>query len=233
MEEMLDEYIPLVQMVVAQMKRNLSNQTDVDELFSSGMIGLWDASQKFDPTLGIKFETYAVQRIRGAILDGIRAIDHASRTLRKKEKVFREAMEALEQKYLRKPTPHEVSEHLGITLTEYEQTLKQLAFLKQESLDEPVDNEGKDNPIYHQIEDLSFQRQEEWLEAKERKKSLAALIDALPEREKLILSLVYYENLSLTDVSKVLDLHKSRISQLHSQAIKRLRSALVKQGFEW
>jgi RNA polymerase sigma factor FliA len=232
MEKVLDEYIPLVHMVVSQMKKNLSNQADKDELFSSGMIGLWDASQKFDPDLGIKFETYAVQRIRGAILDGLRQSDHVSRSLRRKEKVFYAALEELEQQYLRKPTPKEVSSYLEITVKEYEQTLQQLAFIRQDSLDEPVDDEEKDSHVYQQLEDHYFQKQEEWLEAKELKKSLALLIDALPERERLVLALVYYENLSLTDVSKVLDVHKSRASQLHAQAIKRLRTSAEKQGLQ-
>jgi RNA polymerase sigma factor for flagellar operon FliA len=174
MEEKLEQFIPLVQLVVAQMKKTLSNQVDESELYSSGMTGLWDASQKFDPSQGVKFETYAVQRIRGAILDGIRQTDHVSRTLRKKEKTFREARETLEQFYLRKPTPKEMTEHLGINPEEYERTLMQLSFIKQESLDEPLDNEGKERAVFNRIEDYYFPRQEEYVKAKEKKKDLQA-----------------------------------------------------------
>ncbi len=223
----LEAYIPLVRTVVAQMKKSLSSQADEDELFSFGMTGLWDASRKFDAAQGVKFETYAVQRIRGEILDGLRKSDHISRTLRKKEKTIRQAMEALEQIYLRRPTAQEVSWHLGISIEEYEQTIQQLSFIKQESLDEQRNaDEGNGRDAYQQIEDHYNVKQDEWLEAKERKKRLAVQIDSLPEREKLILALVYYENLSLTEVSRVLGLHKSRISQLHQQAIKRLRTAI-------
>jgi RNA polymerase sigma factor FliA len=231
-EDMLDQYIPLVHTVVAKMKKSLSDQADVDELISYGMTGLWDAAQKFDQAQGVKFETYAVQRIRGGILDGLRQNDHASRTLRKKEKVIKAAVETLEQIYLRKPTPQEVSEHLGISVEEYEQSQIQLSFIKQESLSEQRDGDENTNRA-HQIEDHYQVKQEDWVVAKERKKMLATLIDILPERERLILALIYYENLSLTDVSKVLEVHKSRISQLHQQAIKRLRVAAEKQGFEF
>jgi RNA polymerase sigma factor FliA len=231
-EDVLDQYIPLVHMVVAKMKKGLSDQANVDELISFGLTGLWDAAQKFDSAQGVKFETYAVQRIRGEILDGLRQTDHASRTLRKKDKMIREAVETLEQTYLRKPTPQEVSLYLGMSLEEYEQILLQLSFIYQDSLNEPTDGDEKQN-TFHQLEDNYQIKQEEWVEAKERKKQLALLIDLLPEREKLILALIYFENLSLTDVSKVLDVHKTRVSQLHQQALKRLRLASEKQGLEW
>jgi RNA polymerase sigma factor FliA len=232
-EDVLDQYIPLVHMVVAKMKKGLSDQADEDELISYGLTGLWDAAQKFDNSLGIKFETYAVQRIRGEILDGLRQSDHASRSLRKKDKQIREAVESLEQAYLRKPTSQEVSLYLGISLEEYEQWQLQLSFIKQDSLNVSSADEDDKQKTYHQIEDYNHVKQEEWVEAKERKKLLASLIDQLPEREKLILALVYFENLSLTDVSKVLDVHKSRVSQLHQQALKRLRGASEKVGLEW
>lgn len=229
---MLDQYIPLVHMVVAKMKKGLSDQADEDELISYGMTGLWDAAQRFDESQGVKFETYAVQRIRGEILDGLRQTDHASRTLRKKEKMIRVALEELEQAYLRKPTAQEVSLYLDMSQEEYEQIQIQLSFIKQDSLNEPTDGEDKQKP-HHQLVDHYHVKQEDWVEAKERKRILASLIDLLPERERLILALIYYENLSLTDVSKVLEVHKSRISQLHQQALKRLRMSAEKQGLEW
>jgi RNA polymerase sigma factor FliA len=232
-EDVLDQYIPLVHKVVAQMKQKLSDQADENELFSSGLSGLWEASQSYDSSQGVKFETYASMKIRYAIIDGLRQTDHASRTLRSKEKQLRKAMETLEQSLLRKPTQDEIIAHLGIDSKEYEQLLQQLAFIKQDSLDRPVGDDDENNAYYHQIEDLSAQGHAEILEAKEQKKVLAELIDALPEREKQILSLIYFENLSFTDVSKIFEVHKSRISQLHSQAIKRLRAAAEKKGFSF
>jgi RNA polymerase sigma factor FliA len=229
-EETLNQYIPLVHMVVAKMKKSLSDAADENELFSFGMTGLWDAAKKFDSTQGVKFETYAVQRIRGEILDGLRQTDHASRSLRKKEKMFKEALETLEQELLRKPSSLEMCSYLGMDLDEYEQTLLQLSFIKKETLDAGVSSGDLQSKSYLQIEDHYHVKQEELVLAKERKKTLASLIDQLPEREKLVLALIYYENLSLTDVSKVLEVHKSRISQLHQQAMKRLREAAEKQG---
>ncbi|WP_053365324.1 sigma-70 family RNA polymerase sigma factor [Bacillus sp. FJAT-27245] len=230
-EKELNQYIPLVHMVVSQMKRKLSDKADENELFSFGMTGLWDAGLKYNPGQGVKFETYAVQRIRGEILDGLRQTDHVSRTLRSKEKKIRKAVEDLEQAHLRRPTPMEVSEYLGISMQEYEQTQMQLSFINQESLDEPADRD-EDSPL-RQVEDQTMVRQEEWVETRERKMALASMIDSLPEREKLTLALVYYENLSLTDVSVILGVHKSRASQLHQQAIKRLRKQMEQQGFDW
>lgn len=223
MEKVIEQYIPLVHKVVSQMKRSLSSQAEEGDLISFGMAGLWDAGKKFDPSQGIKFETYAVQRIRGEILDGLRQTDHAPRSLRKKEKTYREAIETLEQTYLRRPTAKEVSEHVGITVKEYEQAQLQLSFIHQDSLDEPKNLE--ENAVIHQIEDQKSIRQDDWLEAKEQRRILAELIDSLPEREKILLSLVYFENLTFTDVSKILGVHKSRISQLHNKAIKTLRDA--------
>ncbi|MBM4764151.1 FliA/WhiG family RNA polymerase sigma factor [Bacillus sp. B15-48] len=229
-DEMFDQYIPLVQKVVAQMKRKLADQADEKELFSSGLSGLWEAAQNFDSTEGVKFEVYAAMRIRYAIIDGLRQTDHASRTLRSKEKMVRKAMESLEQTLLRKPTTEEMSSYLQMERKEYEQLLLQLSFIKQVSLDRPAGEEDEGNPYFHQIEDLSVRGQDEILEEKEQKKLLAELIDGLPEREKQILSLIYYENLSFTDVSKIFEVHKSRISQLHAQAMKRLRVAAEKKG---
>ncbi|WP_409273993.1 sigma-70 family RNA polymerase sigma factor [Neobacillus sp. SCS-31] len=230
-EKELDQYIPLVHMVVSQMKRKLSDKADENELLSFGMTGLWDAGLKYNPGQGVKFETYAVQRIRGEILDGLRQTDHVSRTLRSKEKRIRKAVEELEQVHLRRPTPIEVSEYLGISVHEYEQTQMQLSFINQESLDEPADRD--EDASARQVEDQTMVKQEEWVETRERKMALASMIDSLPEREKLTLALVYYENLSLTDVSVILGVHKSRASQLHQQAIKRLRKQMEQQGFDW
>jgi RNA polymerase sigma factor FliA len=232
-EETLDQYIPLVNMVVGQMKKKLSDQADEKDLFSSGMTGLWDASKKFDSNQGVKFETYAVQRIRGAILDGLRQSDPASRTLRKKEKVIRTALETLEQSLMRKPTRQEISEYLGMDVIEYEQTLVQLSSIHHDSIDRPVEEMDNGKSNYYQIEDHHFKKQDEWLMVKERKKMLASLIDELPEREKQILALIYFENLSLTDVGKIFDLHKSRISQIHARAIKRLREAIDLKDFNF
>jgi RNA polymerase sigma factor for flagellar operon FliA len=231
-EEMMIRYIPLVRMIVAQMKKQLSTQADEKEMLSFGMIGLWDAMQKFNSEQGVKFESYAARRIRGEILDGLRKIDHVSRTLRQKEKRFREAFETLEQSYLRCPTSQEMSEYLGISMQEYEKTKIQLSFIKQDSLDEPINEDEGMQPKAYSVADIYYPSQEEWLEMKERKERLAALIDSLSDKEKLVLSLMYYENLNVTEISEVMGLHKSRISQLHSQAMKRLRIAIEKEGIE-
>ncbi|WP_416827884.1 sigma-70 family RNA polymerase sigma factor [Ectobacillus polymachus] len=231
-EEIITRYIPLVRMIVSQMKKRLSTQADENELHSLGMIGLWDAIHKFDATHDNTFESYAAHRIRGEILDGLRKTDTASRSMRQKEKQYREAYETLEQTYMRQPTSNEMSKYLGITLAEYEKMRIQLSFMKQESLDEPWNEEDESKSKLQTVADVYYPKQEEWMEEQERKQRLAKLIDTLPYKEKLVLSLIYYENLNVTETGHVMGLHKSRISQLHSQAMKRLRITIEKEGIE-
>lgn len=231
-EEIITRYIPLVRMIVSQMKKRLSTQADENELHSLGMIGLWDAIHKFDATHDNTFESYAAHRIRGEILDGLRKTDTASRSMRQKEKQFREAFETLEQTYMRQPTSNEMSKHLGITLAEYEKMRIQLSFMKHESLDESWNEEEESKSKLQTVADVYYPKQEEWMEEQERKQRLAKLIDTLPYKEKLVLSLIYYENLNVTETGHVMGLHKSRISQLHTQAMKRLRATIEKEGIE-
>lgn len=231
-EDLITRYTPLVRMIVSQMKKRLSTQADENELHSLGMIGLWDAIQKFDATHDNTFESYAAHRIRGEILDGLRKSDTASRSMRQKEKRFREAFETLEQSYMRRPTSEEMSEYLGITLAEYEKTRMQLSVMKYESLDEPLKEEDESHSKLQTVVDMYYPKQEEWVLEQERKQRLAQLIENLPYKEKLVLSLIYYENLNVTETGHVMGLHKSRISQLHTQAMKRLRATIEKEGME-
>ncbi len=228
-ENLFDQYLPLVHKIVKQIKRNLPQHVEEDELMSFGMMGLLDAFRKYDKKENVKFETYATQRIRGEIYDGLRRLDPLPRTLRKKEKEVRHAYQFLEQKLFRKPSINEVSDYLHISEAECKEIIAQASFEKQESLNEPIEHGGESQLKMELIADLSIVEQSTIVEEKERKKRLMSLIDELPEREKLILSLIYYENLSMSEVGEILGLHKSRISQLHSKILKKLKKVLEKE----
>lgn len=231
-EELFDRYLPLVHKIVKHTKRSLPHHVEEDELLSFGMMGLLDAFRKYDKRENVKFETYATQRIRGEIYDGLRRNDPLSRTLRKKEKEVMKAFEYLEQKFFRQPSLKEVSDYLQISEKECKDILMKASFEKQTSLDEPVDN-GDENPLkINLLSDDSVVEQSILIEEKERSELLASLIDELPEKERIILSLIYYENLSMSEVGQILGLHKSRISQLHMKIIKRLKQAFEKEYLE-
>ncbi|MEH7336016.1 FliA/WhiG family RNA polymerase sigma factor [Neobacillus drentensis] len=228
-EELFDQYLPLVHKIVKNTKRSLPHTVEEDELMSFGMMGLLDATRKFNQRENVKFETYATQRIRGEIYDGLRRNDPLPRTLRKKEKDVKRAFEILEQLLFRKPTIREVSDYLHIGEKECREIITQASFEKQESLYEPIEH-GEDNQLkIDSLSDYSILDQSEIIEGKERSRILASLIDGLPEKERLILSLIYYENLSMSEVGRILGLHKSRISQIHSQTLKKLKKVLEKE----
>ena len=225
-EKLFDQYLPLVHKIVKQTKRGLPHNVEEDELMSFGMMGLLDAFRKYDQRENVRFETYATQRIRGEIYDGLRRNDPLPRTLRKKEKEVKKAHDFLEQKLFRQPSSKEVSEYLHIGENEYQDIIIHSSFEKQESIYEPIENGEESHLKIELISDESFLEQSTILEEKERKKLLTSLIDDLPERDRIILSLLYYENLSMSEVGRILDLHKSRISQLHSKILKKLKKAL-------
>lgn len=228
-EKMFDQYLPLVHKIVKHTKRNLPHHVEEDELLSFGMLGLLDAFRKYDKKENVKFETYATQRIRGEIYDGLRRLDPLPRTLRKKEKEVRHAFQFLEQHLFRQPSIKEVSDYLQISETECKEIIAQASFEKQESLNEPIEHNGESQLKIELISDLSIVEQSTIVEEKERKQRLMSLIDELPERERIILSLIYYENLSMSEVGTILGLHKSRISQLHSKILKRLKKVLEQE----
>jgi RNA polymerase sigma factor FliA len=225
-EKLFDQYLPLVHKIVKHTKRGLPHTVEEDELMSFGMMGLLDAFRKFDQRENVKFETYATQRIRGEIYDGLRRNDPLSRTLRKKEKEVKRAFEFLEQQLFRQPSIKEVSDYLHITEKECKEIIMQASFEKQDSLYEPIEMGEESQLKIDTLADHTFLEQSTFLEDKEQKSLLTQLIDELPEKEKIILSLIYYENLSMSEVGRILGLHKSRISQLHSKILKKLKKSL-------
>jgi len=206
----------------------LPDHVNKDDLINAGIIGLMTALEKFDETRNVRFETYAGFRIRGAVLDELRSRDVVPRSVRSKETKLEEAFEALWKKFGRHPTDEEVSEHMGIPIEEYYRFLDEArAICILSSDDLPPDyceKYGRDDVLEKMNRNNPFSL----LARSELKETLESAIDSLPEKEKLVLSLYYYEELTLKEIGLTLDLTESRICQIHSQAILRLRGGLKK-----
>jgi len=227
--ELITRYLPLVTKVANRLAIGLPNNVDKDDLISYGRFGLLDALSKFDHNRGLQFETYAMWRIRGAIIDGLRENDWIPRTVRDKAKKIEEAYTKLEQEYLRNPTDQEVSHYLGITEKELQQVFYDTSLATMVSIDEAVGDEDEQKTARHSyIVDEITPRPENVAEISSLKLVLTQTIDKLPEKERLVVSLFYFEELSLSEIAEVMNLSPSRISQIHSKALFRLRSSLTK-----
>ncbi len=226
---LMNSYIPLVKIVAGRLKSTLSTgSVEMDDLISYGIFGLMDAIDKFDINKNIKFETYAQLRIRGAIIDHLRKNDWAPRSLRYKAKEIESAYKDLELKLSRTPTDDEVAEYIGVDKTTFLKTLGDIGALSILSLEELLENnmEVRTIPSGEENRNTHVKQPDELLEAKETKRLLREAIEGLPERERLIITLYYYEGLTYKEIGKVLDVSESRISQLHTRAVLRMKNCL-------
>lgn len=226
-EELVHAYMPLADYVADRIAITLPSSVQKDDLKSLGYIGLLEALERFDVARGLKFETFAMWRIKGAILDGLRKSDWVPRSVRKKAKDMEEAFQKLQSNQKEPVTDEQISEYLGMTIEEYGQLLNDVQMLSFISIDEPVGDEG--NVFRELIPDDKTISPEEQLELNEAHSLLAKAIDRLPEKEKVVVSLYYYEELTLTEIAKILSVSTSRISQLHTKAVLRLRGFLSRQ----
>ncbi|WP_202077132.1 FliA/WhiG family RNA polymerase sigma factor [Caldalkalibacillus salinus] len=224
---LVSQYFTLVEYVVNRMAIGLPHSVQRDDLISFGSHGLLDAFDKFDTERGLKFETYASWRIKGAIIDGLRKTDWLPRSVRDKARKIEEAYAKLEQETLRAVTDKEVSAFLGMDEEEINRVLQDTTISSLMSIDEPIyDEEDHQTGRFNMIENEHADKPEEYIHKQYLKDTLATGINKLPEKEKLVVSLFYYEELNLTEIAEVLELSTSRISQLHSKAILRLKNAL-------
>ncbi|MGE4234010.1 MAG: sigma-70 family RNA polymerase sigma factor [Bacteriovoracia bacterium] len=226
-EEIIIEYSPLIRYIAQKIAARLPANIDIDDLISAGVIGLMDAIEKYDSSRDNKFKTYAEFRIRGAILDELRAQDWVPRSVREKAKMLEKAYAKIEQELGRQATDEEVCAYLKISHEEYHELLNEvrsIALLSYEDLhtyakgdkrnDVGIAGSGK---MQTPFSELSVAR---------LKQMISRAIEDLPEKQRLVLSLYYYEDLNLKEIGKVLDVTESRVSQLHTQAILRLRARL-------
>jgi RNA polymerase sigma factor for flagellar operon FliA len=220
--ELIEQHAPLVKRIAYHMIARLPASVDVEDLIQAGMIGLLDASHQYNSAQGASFETYAGIRIRGSMLDEIRRNDWAPRSVHRKAREIAEQMRKIEQEKGRNASDSEVAAALGIDINEYYQQLHDSSGYQVFSLDEFTDNdETQAHPISvapsgpdDEVQDDDFQQ------------ALAQAIDTLPERERLLMSLYYNDELNLKEIGEVLGVSESRVSQIHSQTVIRLRAKL-------
>ncbi|MHA7963056.1 FliA/WhiG family RNA polymerase sigma factor [Paenibacillus sp. CAU 1782] len=224
---LIENYLPLVDYVTNRMAIGLPKNVIKDDLASNGVMGLIDAIEKFDYMRGLQFETYASWRIRGAIIDGLRQGDWVPRSVREKAKRVEDAYQHLEQQYMRSVTDNEVSAYLGVTEKEFTTMLQDISVATICSLEDPIREEESETRMSLLVDDKA-KNPDHKVHEFYLKESLVKGIERLTEKERIVVSLFYYEELSLSEIAEVMSLSPSRISQLHSKAILRLRGALAK-----
>lgn len=224
-EKIIVEYASLVKIVAGRLSMYLGNNVEYDDLVGYGVFGLIDAIDKFDYDKGVKFETYASLRIRGAILDQIRKMDWIPRTLRQKQRKIDTALQVLEARNGKPPSDEEVANELNITVDEFENWQNQTKVTSLISLDEYLE-QGSEIRVESSNSSDSFAQPDQIVEKQEIKEILINTLESLTEKEKKVIILYYYEELTLKEISVILEVSESRISQLHTKALQKMRGRL-------
>ncbi|MEM8769457.1 MAG: RNA polymerase sigma factor FliA [Pseudomonadota bacterium] len=220
--ELVRKHAPLVKRIAYHLVGRLPSSVDVDDLIQAGTIGLLMAGRNYSPDKGANFETYAGIRIRGAMIDELRKSDWTPRSVHRKIREVTEAIAEIENRTGTKARDQDVAEALSITTAEYHEILRDATASKLFSLDQPSDDSG--DPL--QVEGEEELEPSEMLQEQSRRQRLVALIEDLPEREKLIMSLYYDDELNLREIGEVLGISESRVCQIHGQALVRLRARI-------
>ena len=226
-DELIGEYAPLVKYIAERLASRLPASIEVEDLISTGVLGLIDALDKFVPDKGVKFKTYAEFRIRGAMLDYLRRQDWAPRSMRRKERQLSQIFRDLEQKLKRPATHEEVAEEMGVSMDEFADILNKARGLSLLSLNRARGEEGEEEgELLDTIPDEAEHTPFEILKRQEVKDLIAKKINGLPEKERMVVSLYYYNELTMKEIGVVLNVTESRVSQLHSSALLRLKGHL-------
>ncbi len=223
------QYAPLVKYVAGKVAASMPNTVEFEDLVGFGVFGLLDAIEKFDPEKNVKFKTYAVTRIRGAIFDELRSIDWVPRSVRQKTKEIEDAVVNLEAKLGRPASDQEVASSMGVSEDDFMRTMLKISSTSVLSLNDVwySGDETDKISIGESIESPTSMNPDSTVEREEVKRVIVQAISELPEKEKKVLVLYYYEDLTLKEIGQVLDVTESRVSQLHTKAILRLRSKLT------
>jgi RNA polymerase sigma factor FliA len=232
-ERLVVAYSPLVKYVSGRMASGLPAHVDEADLISYGLVGLINAIERFDLEREIKFETYAITRIKGAIIDELRSLDWVPRSVRARARDIEKANARLEHRLQRAPTDEEMAVEMGITVDEFQEALLQISNSTVAALDElwtVSDSSGDQVSLLDTLTDENAPDPAAMIDQTDLKERVADAIARLPEREKLVIALYYYENLTLREIGEVLGVTESRVSQLHTKAVLRLRSRLTEPG---
>lgn len=222
---MLKQYSPLVRRLAHQMIAKLPANVEIDDLIQVGMIGLTDAMSRFDNTQGVQFETFATQRIRGAMLDELRGADWMSRGNRKQQRDIESAVRRLEQKLGRAPAESEIAREMGVSLADYQELLGKVRGTQLIYLEDMAGDDGDADFLDRHVVDEN-ENPLAMLQDRRMREALVAAIKLLPEREQFVMSMYYEQDMNLKEIAAVLGVTESRVCQLHSQSIARLRARL-------
>ena len=233
-DELILEHLPQIKYIAQRISAKLPAHVELNDLVSAGIIGLLDAIEKFDPNRGVKFKTYAELRIKGAILDSLRNLDWAPRSLRKKSKDLERTHRELEQRLGRPATDKEVCDEMNISLEEFYELVDQIKGLNLGSFHElsNQDDDRNAEPLVKYIPDSPHMDPFFVFHKSEIQGILSGAIDTLPKKERLVVSLYYYDELTMKEIGKVLAVNESRVSQLHTKAMLKLRTKLRKVNRE-
>ncbi|MFV0436168.1 MAG: FliA/WhiG family RNA polymerase sigma factor [Desulfopila sp.] len=228
---LIQEHLHLVDILVGRMVSQVPSFMNRDEMRSAGMVGLLDAANKFDPDKKILFKTFAEYRIRGAILDEMRKLDWFSRSLRDKHNRIARTISTLEHRLGRDPEEEEIATAMNLSLSEYQTMLGEVSHLGCISLNQTLDS-GDEGPSFLDslAEENDGNQPGSRLEARELTAVIARVLEQLSEKERIVVSLLYYEELTQKEIAEVLDVSEGRVSQLHSQALIKLRSKVQNQS---
>ena len=227
-EQKLMEYVPLVKYIAGRIAIGLPKSVELDDLINAGVVGLIEAHANFDTSKGVKFESYASMRIRGSILDELRAIDWAPRSTRAKSREMERSISALQNTLGRSPSEQEIAENLDVSIDNLYKLLDDLSSTTLLSLDELTYGSDYDKPVAL-VDTLKYQENTDALTDLEREEMRNMLVDSiglLTDQERLVIALYYYEELTLKEIGQVMELSESRVSQIHTKAVLSLRGKL-------
>ncbi len=227
-EELIINYIDIVKFIAGRLYASYGSNVEFDDLVSYGVFGLMDAIDKYDITRGVKFETYAQLRIRGAIIDQLREMDWLPRSVRQKSKEIEKAYYDLERELGRPATDEEMADNLGLSLEDFQKKIQNITAYSIVSLDDLLEQKRE---ITTGEDDNQIETPENAVKNNEIKEMLIAAINNLPEKEKKVVSLYYYDELTYKEIGKILSISESRVSQIHTKAIIRLKNK-IKNLFE-
>ena len=229
-EKTIEEFIPIIKHLAYKVCRGFEEGTIIEDLISAGIIGLLEAMEKYDANRGIKLNTFAYMRIRGAMIDELRSKDWFPRSARSKAKKIGEVVRKLENKLGRYPKEEEVAEELNMDLEDYLTMLKDYGNLSIVSIEDLSETSGEDKDrIIRYIVDESDDP-EQYAQFAEMERILAQELDKIPERQKLVLTLYYHEDMNMKEIAKTLGITEARVCQIHSQALLNLRTSMKKHG---
>lgn len=231
-EQIVKSNIPLVKYIASRVIIGKTKYVQYEDLISYGMLGLMDALGKYDATKGMKFSSYAAIRIKGAMIDELRKISPISKGAMDKLNRYNEAIERLQKLLYREPSNHEIAKELGITIGEVADIENNINYISVVSLEDLIFSDEDEMPLSGTIKDDRSPSPEKALEEKEQIEYLSLGLDNLKEKDKMVLTLYYYEGLTLKEIGRILNVSESRVCQLHSRALVNLRKALVKLKYE-